>query len=158
MLSGEKPLWLTFDCYGTLIQWDEGVRKALTHILQKYSRSDVDIKDIVAWHDNIEHELEQSVPFMTFRKIVAESLGKAMAHFGVSTDQADFDTLLHRSDSAKRAAQTRKGHSRTSRQSLESQTKVSLMKEARSKQIPGRSRMNKAELIAALSEHPDSRG
>jgi len=94
MLSGEKPLWLTFDCYGTLIQWDEGVRKALTHILQKYSRSDVDIKDIVAWHDNIEHELEQSVPFMTFRKIVAESLGKAMAHFGVSTDQADFDTLL----------------------------------------------------------------
>jgi len=75
---------------------------------------------------------------------------------GVRTSSHEKKTV--RSDSAKRAAQTRKGHSRTSRQSLESQTKVSLMKEARSKQIPGRSRMNKAELIAALSEHPDSRG
>ncbi|WP_314915836.1 haloacid dehalogenase type II [Pseudomonas helleri] len=96
MLSGEKPVWLTFDCYGTLIQWDEGVRAALTQILQKYNRSDIDIKDIVAWHDEREHELEQSVPFMKFRKIVAQSLIDAMARFGVTTDQSDFETLIGR--------------------------------------------------------------
>lgn len=55
-----------------------------------------------------------------------------------------------RSDSAKRAAQTREGHSRTSGSSLESQTKQSLLKEARSKDIKGRSTMNKAQLVAAL--------
>ncbi|HAB03945.1 MAG TPA: termination factor Rho [Pseudomonas sp.] len=58
-----------------------------------------------------------------------------------------------RSDSAKRAAKTREGHARSSSDSLESQTKESLLKEARSKDIKGRSRMTKAQLIAALQKH-----
>ncbi|NIE73489.1 termination factor Rho [Pantoea sp. Ap-967] len=55
-----------------------------------------------------------------------------------------------RSDSAKRAAKSRQGHSRTSQLSLESQTKQSLVKEARSQGIKGRSTMNKAQLVEAL--------
>lgn len=55
-----------------------------------------------------------------------------------------------RSDSAKRAAKTRQGHGRQSGTSLETQTKESLMKEARSKDIKGRSRMTKAQLVEAL--------
>ncbi|WP_194791515.1 termination factor Rho [Pseudomonas sp. UFMG81] len=57
-----------------------------------------------------------------------------------------------RADSAKRAAKTRQGHARTSASSLQSQTKQSLMKEARSREIKGRSRMTKVELIEALQE------
>ncbi|MCI0913942.1 MULTISPECIES: termination factor Rho [Pseudomonas] len=55
-----------------------------------------------------------------------------------------------RSDSARRAAKTRQGHARTSGASLETQTKESLMKEARSKDIKGRSSMTKAQLVEAL--------
>lgn len=55
-----------------------------------------------------------------------------------------------KSDSAKRAAQTRDGHSRNSKASLETQSKESLMSEARSREIRGRSKMTKAELIEAL--------
>ncbi|WP_040259780.1 MULTISPECIES: hypothetical protein [Pseudomonas] len=55
-----------------------------------------------------------------------------------------------RSDSAKRAAKTREGHSRNSGASLETQSKESLLKEARSQDIKGRSTMTKAELIKAL--------
>ena len=55
-----------------------------------------------------------------------------------------------RSDSAKRAAKSREGHARTSSSSLQSQTKESLLKEARSQNIKGRSTMTKAELVAAL--------
>ncbi|MCK6191167.1 Rho termination factor N-terminal domain-containing protein [Pseudomonas sp. EYE_354] len=57
-----------------------------------------------------------------------------------------------RSDSAKRAAASREGHPRSSRVSLGTQTKESLMKEARAKDIPGRSSMRKAELIEALKK------
>jgi len=32
---GTKPEWLTFDCYGTLIQWDEGLIAAVERILNK---------------------------------------------------------------------------------------------------------------------------
>lgn len=55
-----------------------------------------------------------------------------------------------RSDSAKRAVKTREGHTRTSLSSLETQSKQSLLKEARSKDIRGRSTMTKADLIKAL--------
>jgi len=34
---GLKPKWLTFDCYGTLIQWDEGLLAAVAQILSKRS-------------------------------------------------------------------------------------------------------------------------
>lgn len=56
-----------------------------------------------------------------------------------------------KSDSAKRAAKTREGHSRNSSAALETQTKSSLMVEARSRGISGRSTMTKAELIKALA-------
>jgi len=57
-----------------------------------------------------------------------------------------------RSDSSKRAAASRQGHSRNSEASLQTQSKDSLMQEARSRNIPGRSRMRKQELIDALKK------
>lgn len=57
-----------------------------------------------------------------------------------------------RHDSAKRAAASREGHPRNSRVSLSTQTKESLLKEARAKDIRGRSSMRKDQLIAALKK------
>ena len=37
-----RPLWLTFDCYGTLIQWDEGLQAAVAEILRAKHRNQVD--------------------------------------------------------------------------------------------------------------------
>lgn len=55
---------------------------------------------------------------------------------------------LAKQDSAQQAAKTRKEKSQPN--SLESQTKVSLLEKARKKNIQGRSGMNKQELIMAL--------
>lgn len=55
-----------------------------------------------------------------------------------------------RKESARRAAKTREGHPRTSKASHEAQTVDSLMKEARAKNISGRSKMRKQALIEAL--------
>jgi len=57
-----------------------------------------------------------------------------------------------RHESAKRAAASREGHPRNSRASLSTQSKASLLKEARAKDIPGRSTMRKDELIEALKK------
>jgi len=71
---------------------------------------------------------------------------------GSGSDTAASEKKTARSDSAKRAAKSRQGHSRSSAASLETQSKESLMKEARSKDIKGRSTMTKAALIEALRE------
>ncbi|CAI8892603.1 Rho_N domain-containing protein [Pseudomonas sp. IT-P74] len=55
-----------------------------------------------------------------------------------------------RKESARRAVASRKGNSRSSKASRETQTVDSLRKEARAKDIPGRSSMRKQELIEAL--------
>lgn len=55
-----------------------------------------------------------------------------------------------RKESARRGAATRKGLARNSAESRATQTKESLMKEAREKNIPGRSSMRKQALIEAL--------
>lgn len=60
-----------------------------------------------------------------------------------------------RHDSAKRAAASREGHPRNTRNSsvsLSTQTKESLLKEARAKDIRGRSSMRKDQLIEALKK------
>lgn len=55
-----------------------------------------------------------------------------------------------RKESARRAVKSREGQPRTSKASPEAQTVDSLMKEARAKNIPGRSKMRKQELVEAL--------
>lgn len=57
-----------------------------------------------------------------------------------------------RRSSAKRAASSRQGLPRNSRQALSQQTKASLLQEARQRNIAGRSTMNKQALVEALHE------
>lgn len=77
--------------------------------------------------------------------------GEKQGGSGKTTPSGEKKTA--RSDSAKRASKTRQGYSRTSASSLQTQTKESLMKEARSEDIKGRSTMTKAQLIEALRKH-----
>jgi len=95
-LWGEKPRWLTFDCYGTLVQWDEGLLSAVSDILRRAGRHDVDPAKVLLAYDAIEHELEQTPPFRKFRDIVGESLERAMAGFGVEIGQQEVGFLTNR--------------------------------------------------------------
>lgn len=69
---------------------------------------------------------------------------------GSGKDKSQADKARARSESARRAVATRQGHARNSAASLGTQSKQSLLKEARAKNIPGRSSMRKQELIEAL--------
>lgn len=57
-----RPQWLTFDCYGTLIQWDEGLLAAVREILGKRQATEVDASRFIEVYDRYEHELEQQSP------------------------------------------------------------------------------------------------
>ena len=41
-MPGSKPQWLMFDCYGTFIQWDEGLLAAVKAVLSRHPLSSVD--------------------------------------------------------------------------------------------------------------------
>jgi hypothetical protein len=70
---GAKPEWLTFDCDGTLIQWDEGLIAAVERILGKQNAT-VDPARFVALFDRHEHTLEQRKPHRSFRLVAADGV------------------------------------------------------------------------------------
>lgn len=91
-LDGPKPQWLTFDCYGTLIQWDEGLLAAVEKILAGKSRK-VEPATFIKIYDHHEHALEQVKPHLSFREVCERALPLAMQELGLESAPEDADIL-----------------------------------------------------------------
>jgi 2-haloacid dehalogenase len=90
---GQKPEWLTFDCYGTLIQWDEGLLAAVEKIIARPNAANVDAKTLIEVYDKYEHDLEEARPHKSFRTVAGESLRLAMEQLGLSYRPGDIEML-----------------------------------------------------------------
>lgn len=93
MMPNAKPEWLTFDCYGTLIQWDEGLLAAVETILSKQTGTPVQAETLIHTYDKYEHDLEQQRPHRSFRTVAGESLRLAMEELGLSYVASDIEIL-----------------------------------------------------------------
>lgn len=91
-LPGKRPTWLTFDCYGTLIQWDEGLLGAMENILAAKGRN-IDQAAFISVYDRHEHELEQQRPHRSFKDVSATALELAMGAFDLPFDAGDAEIL-----------------------------------------------------------------
>lgn len=88
-----RPRWLTFDCYGTLVQWDEGLRAAVAAILAKGDAT-IDEAELIRIYDAYEHAFEQDVPYRSFADCAGMALQRAMADLGSDCAQGDVEVLL----------------------------------------------------------------
>ena len=79
--------WLTFDCYGTLIDWHDGMTRALEQIAPGRSA-----ELIAAYHD-VEHELENTKPFLAYRDVQTLGLRRAAEHLDIGIGRAG-ETVL----------------------------------------------------------------
>lgn len=89
---GSKPAWLTFDCYGTLIQWDEGLVKAVEKILASKGVA-IDTHTLISVYDRYEHELEAEKPHRSFRDVAGSALALAMRDLGIDYKSTDIEIL-----------------------------------------------------------------
>jgi len=69
--------WITFDCYGTLIDWEGGVADALTPLLPP----PVDRRSLAARYIALEAEVEGET-YRPYRQILAEASGRLMTALG----------------------------------------------------------------------------
>ncbi|CUJ25292.1 (S)-2-haloacid dehalogenase [Achromobacter xylosoxidans] len=96
-----RPQWLTFDCYGTLIQWDEGLQAAVARIPaanQGAQRAPTPTR-FLRIYDEHEHRLERTPPHRRFADITREALRLTMHDLGLEYRPQDA-TLLTDSISA----------------------------------------------------------
>ncbi|UZE14000.1 haloacid dehalogenase type II [Pseudomonas sp. B21-053] len=88
-----RPEWLTFDCYGTLIQWDEGLKAVVAEILRDKGDHSVDVDRLIAVYDRHEHRLEQMPPHRSFRQLSTQGLQLALEELGLASLPEDSQRL-----------------------------------------------------------------
>lgn len=79
-LDFSKYQILTFDCYGTIIDWETGISKSLTQILDRHN-IDLDRESILNLHAEFEPEI-QAGQYLTYR----ETLKRVVDSFGSKLD------------------------------------------------------------------------
>ena len=79
---------LTFDCYGTLIDWEGGIGVALGD-WAKASRLDAAPEALIDAFNRNEHRVQDENPAMLYPQILAETVRGMAAEFGVAVADAD---------------------------------------------------------------------
>jgi len=83
---------LTFDCYGTLIDWETGIWDALQPLIMANGRSDITRKNALAAHGIFEGQLETETPDMLYTDLLASVHNMFAAKFELqTTGQLDAD-------------------------------------------------------------------
>lgn len=80
---------ITFDCYGTLIDWATGIPQALQPILRSH---DVDIDDdqLFTLYSQFERELERG-PYIKYREVLRRVVRRFGDHFGFTPTNAEIE-------------------------------------------------------------------
>jgi 2-haloacid dehalogenase len=75
---------LSFDCYGTLIDWEQGILTALASWVDRYGA-----KAVLAGFGACEPDIEHAHPTWPYRKIIAEVYRQMALEFGHPADADD---------------------------------------------------------------------
>jgi 2-haloacid dehalogenase len=78
---------LTFDCYGTLIDWEAGILAALR---APFAAHGIDVADEDALGAFARHEAEiEAGPYRPYREVLGDVLGTMVGHFGGEATAAE---------------------------------------------------------------------
>lgn len=86
-MSATRNRWVTFDCYGTLVDWQQG----FTGILAPLAHERVD-ELVRAYHD-CERRIEQEQPHRSYKEVLVSGLVAAAERAGIGIRPADAETL-----------------------------------------------------------------
>ncbi|HJP89985.1 MAG TPA: haloacid dehalogenase type II [Candidatus Limnocylindrales bacterium] len=73
--------WLTFDTYGTLIDWETGILAAIRPILEAHGVDAGDDDGVLGAFARHEAEIEAG-PYKRYREVLGEVLTQMLGHFG----------------------------------------------------------------------------
>ncbi len=79
---------LTFDCYGTLIDWETGIWDALQPLIMRCGRSDVTRDDALLAFAKQEHRHQCSSPDLRYPELLARVHRSIAESFGMATSEA----------------------------------------------------------------------
>jgi 2-haloalkanoic acid dehalogenase type II len=84
---------LTFDCYGTLIDWESGIWDALQPLLMAGGRDDITRVPALADFARFESAQQAETPGMLYPELLSVVHGRMARHYGIATT-AGMDTAF----------------------------------------------------------------
>jgi 2-haloacid dehalogenase len=82
------PRWATFDCYGTLVDWNAGIRAELARLL-----GEADAERLLARYHEIEPRIQAEQPQASYRDVMASTLAELASEAGASLPEEERDAL-----------------------------------------------------------------
>ena len=92
MLDFERFKVLSFDCYGTLIDWERGIGEAMTPLLGRHGIS-VEAGRILELYGRFEREAEAQRPFVNYRGVLRQIVQSFGTELGFRPSAGELDTL-----------------------------------------------------------------
>lgn len=83
---------ITFDCYGTLVDWEAGITSFLAKILQEKGTK-ASIPEVFKVREDIDFEMVQG-PYRAYRDILSLSLKETFHRFQIKYTEADGERLV----------------------------------------------------------------
>ena len=80
--------WLTFDCYGTIADWNSGMGRALVAL------AGADARRLLAGYHQAELELEAGPGWMPYREVLTAGLASAARHEGITLPEGGEQTFV----------------------------------------------------------------
>ncbi len=91
MLDFSRFNVLTFDCYGTLVDWESGIVKAVRPVLAAHGKKLAD-SEIIAIYSPIERELEKP-PHRSYREVLREVVRQMGRKLGFTPSEVEAESL-----------------------------------------------------------------
>lgn len=88
--------YITFDCYGTLIDWETGILNAVRPVLGARGVAGVENDEIIKVYAAREREIEAAAnagEFVIYRGVLREVMRGIGEHFGLALDERELDRL-----------------------------------------------------------------
>lgn len=86
--DGSAARWATFDCYGTLVDWNRGVGDELERLFGAGARG-----RLLATYHELEPAIQSDTPTARYRDVLAETLRRIAAAEGLDLPEAEHDAL-----------------------------------------------------------------
>ncbi len=93
MLDFSRFEWLSFDCYGTLVDWEAGISTAVGEVLKSHGirRSRA---EILALYADMEPRVQDSQTYLEYRRVLNRVMAAIGAELGFRCTESDLDCLV----------------------------------------------------------------
>ena len=93
MLDFDRFQWLSFDCYGTLVDWETGISDAVADSLAAHdirmSRS-----EILALFAEVEPQIQQGGGYLEYRRVLRRVMAMMGIRLGVQFSESEMNCLV----------------------------------------------------------------